>query len=69
MILYSTFNILKVINITDGAKSDDQFVGAEADDEKEKLLKLTQKLKSECLSLREKLEEMEKKVWKVAERV
>ena len=52
----------KVINIADGSKASDQFVGAEADDEKKKLVKVTQKLKSECLSLREKLAEMERNV-------
>ena len=50
----------KVINITDGSgNQEENFIGVDADDEKKKLLELTQKLKSECLTLREKLKGIE----------
>ena len=53
----------KVINITDGTDNqEEKFIGVDADDEKKKLLELTQKLKSECLTLREKLKGIEEEV-------
>ena len=52
----------KVINLTDGAANQEKFIGVDADDEKKKLLELTQKLKSECFTLREKLKGLEEEV-------